>query len=115
MGSCSVFILGWRLLQSRRKKIAKPARKIKAIPPITPPTITPVLLAENFKEPEAAVVDNASDIVDDVELDWAVEEGEGFGGASIVGMEELDEVVVAEGLVAAANKCSVVAARPQAM
>lgn len=64
-----MFILGWRLLQSRRKKIAKPARKIKAIPPITPPTITPVLLAENFKEPEAAVVDNASDIVDDVELD----------------------------------------------
>lgn len=108
--------MGWRLLQSRRKKIAKPARKIKASPPITPPTITPVLLAENFKEPEAAVVvDNASDIVDDVELDLAAEEGEGFDGASIVGMEELDEVVVAEGLLAAPNNCFVVAARPQAM
>ena len=90
MGVFSGFVLAWRLLYIRRKNIAKAARKIKASPPITPPTIAPVLLTETLKGPETK--DAASD---DVELDVPVEEGEVFDGVAIVGLNELDEVGVA--------------------
>lgn len=80
-----------------------------ASPPITPPTIAPVLLlTDEFEGFEAAAVvaDEALNVVNGVELDVTVtvEEGEVFDGACFVGMEELDEVGDAKGFVAAANK-----------
>ncbi|MCJ1428297.1 hypothetical protein MMC29_006206 [Sticta canariensis] len=73
------------------KDIAKAARKIKASPPITPPTIAPVLLTEEFDAASGVDV-TEKDAASAVELDVPVEEGEVFDGVAVVGMEELDEI-----------------------
>jgi hypothetical protein len=104
---------------------ARPTKQRRATPPMTPPTIAPVLLVEEL---EAAVLlvgvvvseveerDVEGDDLDFEELCKEVDGGEtAVEDAAGVGVLELGEVDDSNNFVVVANKCSVNGVGPQAM
>lgn len=93
---------------------------------MTPPTIALVLLAGDLEAPdtmefpvesadEEGVEEADADETDVDEIDNDAGDVEVAGGVAVVGMEELDVVLVPDGVVNAANKWSVTADDAQAI